>query len=146
MASVATLDGTEWEELRDATWIVDGAINADYNSPLINCIGWERLQIFLSIASTSDPVGVLYVRSGGSSTAAQCGLAPIDEISQTDTTAITHTAGARNIVVNDPAATAYITIERANLMDYAGLFYDATSGGSATGLNAGYTLRRRRFR
>jgi hypothetical protein len=146
MASVATLDGTEWEELRDATWIASANITADYTSALINCIGWEELEISVSIASTTDPIGALYVMGGFSSTAAAAGKMPLDKVGLSDTTGTSHVAGDANITVNDPAATAYINVKLVDLMSYVGLFYDRTSGGAATGLNVGYVLRRRRFR
>ncbi len=98
----------------------------------------------IKVLAAGDPVGDIYVMRSRETTAATFAKVAIDanKMDTSDTTAITHTsADYRKIVVNDPAADAYIQLTFTDLPNYLKVFWDRTSGGAATGgIAVKYTL------
>lgn len=122
-------------------WIANAAINADYTSSALDCRGRNRLAFHFVIASTSDPIGNLYIQ--GSIDGSNFASVKIEDgkMYTSDSVAITHTsADLTKIVVNDPAAAASVLVEFEAPFPYMRFFYDRTSGGSATGLDVAYSM------
>ena len=115
----------------DLTWIVTGAINADFTSSAIASDGLKALWMVLEFSATTDPIGELYFQGS------------IDDSQYFDLTLdaakvygvlFTHTGGETNVTINDPASEAVVAVCIENPPPYIKVFYDRTSGGTATGL------------
>ena len=115
----------------DLTWIVTGAINADFTSSAIASDGLKALWMVLEFSATTDPIGELYFQGS------------IDDSQYFDLTLdaakvygvlFTHTGGETNVTINDPASEAVVAVCIENPPPYVKVFYDRTSGGTATGL------------
>ena len=124
--------------VEDPIWIVGGAISADYTSAGIKCIGYNKLTITMVIQPTTDPVANLYFQSGGDGSTYGNVLLTGQLI--TDTAATITLVSTTNVLVNDPAAAATLSMAFLNLPPWMRFFYDWTSGGAATGLAASYVL------
>lgn len=118
--------------------------NADLYSAAIDVRGFDEIDIEITIESTGDPVGSLYVQAGRSSTVATHGPIKLDKVQCT--AGVTHSAGDAAIAVADPAADATINLTLAGLPDgYLSIFWDRTSGGAASaGMTIKYTKRARK--
>jgi hypothetical protein len=126
---------------KNDTWIVDAAINADYTSAAIDCTGKNRLFLSLTISPTSDPIANVYIQGSNLGSLYSNLSFQVGTVNTSDPTAITHTgADLTKIVVNDPASAATIDLVIVNPLPKIRIFWDRTSGGSATGLDAGYLL------
>ena len=124
--------------VEDPIWIVGGAISADYTSAGIKCIGYNKLTITLVIQPTTDPIANLYFQASGNGSTYGNVLLTGQLI--TDTAATITLVSNTNILVNDPAAAATLSMAFINLPPYMRFFYNRTSGGAATGLAASYVL------
>ena len=143
-----TATGGAWEYADEAEALLaalsTAAASAD--SPVIDCRGWDTLEIAVTIAPTGDPVGGLYIQ-GSKDASSGFGYAAIDKILTDDLTAVTHdpTSDARKVVINDPAAATVVTIKLAGLTSYVRARYVRTGGGNATGITSvSYRLGRRK--
>lgn len=117
---------------------------ADLTTAAIDCRGYDRIEMTIKVKAAGDPVGALYVLRALDDVAAQYAAVAIDanKMDTTDATAITHTsADYRKIVVNDPAADAYIQLIFTDLPSFLKVFWDWTSGGAASaGITVSYKL------
>lgn len=137
-------DGTfqPTQSVTDApTWIVDAAINADYTSAVIDCRGKKRLALSLVIAPTTDPIANLFILGSTGGTVYTAIPLALGTVYTNDPAKITHTEDdLTKIVINDPASAATIELMILNPLPRMKFFYDRTSGGAATGLDASYVL------
>jgi hypothetical protein len=123
------------------TWVVDAAINADYTSAAIDCRGKSRLSLGIVISPTSDPIAILYILGSTGGTVYTPIALELGSVYTNDPAKITHTDDdLTKIVINDPASAATVELTILNPRPWMKIFYDRTSGGSATGLDASYVL------
>jgi len=121
------------------TWVVDASLAADYTTPtndVIDCIGYNKLTIECTLSPTSDPTGVLYLQGSGSGSL--WGTIELEKLITSDSATIAIASGAVDIA--DPAASAMVLLVVYNPPPKVRIFYDVTSGGSTTGLDAAYWL------
>jgi hypothetical protein len=125
-----------------ARWIVDGSVAADYTSGWINCRDRSRLDLWITVAATTDPVGVLYVQGSLLGPDGSVGLSiSLEKMFTTDpTTVVIDGSDDRKITITDPADAVTIWIPIWTPPAFTRIFYDSTSGGAATGLSAGYVI------
>lgn len=124
------------------TWLSAQSLAATFSSATIDCRGYHQLEFTITIDSTDDPVGDLYLEGAAVDVAAR--MLPVQlELGKvlSSNAAVTHTgADLTKIVINDPAATATVSFKVELPFAFMRLRYVRGSGGSATGMTAAYVL------
>lgn len=123
------------------TYIVNGAMSADFTGDWIAIEDEDELTFFVEFGNTGTPVGALYVewRKPGFTTPIRVAL---DKVHFSAGAAASHTAGNTNIAITGGAASA-LAIVLGMVVGEFRLFYDSTSGGAAnTSLKAGFLKKR----
>jgi hypothetical protein len=131
----------------NSSYIVSESLAAAITAaPAIDCRDFiaqphgGKLTLSISIASTSDPEGPVYIQGS------QDGVTWPDLPLATDSVlsnhaAVTHSSSAPKIIdVDDPAANANVQVTLVDLMPYHKVRYARDGGGSATGCSVAYTL------
>jgi len=126
----------------NTTWVADGSLAADHTTASVDCREAKTIWFDIEMLSTSTPLGSVFIQGSVDDTT-YVAMSIADGKMLTDSSEVTHVFATdpTKIVITSLSATANILVGFENPPPYVKFFWDRTSGGEASALDIGYSIR-----